>query len=141
MGNSAVLIPKLTEKVAQKDNAAYIAEIGQLKQAWQAQLEKEADPTAKPIRPQYIMKVLNEKIADDAVISLDVGENCWWFGRNFGMKKTQKMVMSGTLATMGFGLPGALAAALAYPGKTDCLHYWRWRLNDGAWRLLNSPQV
>ena len=33
------------------------------------------------------------------------------------MKKTQKMVMSGTLATMGFGLPGALAAALAYPEK------------------------
>jgi thiamine pyrophosphate-dependent acetolactate synthase large subunit-like protein len=33
------------------------------------------------------------------------------------MKKTQKLVMSGTLATMGFGLPGALAAALAYPER------------------------
>jgi len=63
------------------------------------------------------MKVLNEKIAGDAVISLDVGENCWWFGRNFQMKKTQKMVMSGYLASMGFGLPGALAAALAYPNR------------------------
>jgi pyruvate oxidase len=51
------------------------------------------------------------------VISLDVGENCWWFGRNFVMKKTQKMVMTGYLATMGFGLPGALAAALAYPDR------------------------
>ena len=63
------------------------------------------------------MGVLNEKIADDAIISLDVGENCWWFGRNFGMKKTQKMVMSGTLATMGVGLPGALAAALIFPDR------------------------
>jgi thiamine pyrophosphate-dependent acetolactate synthase large subunit-like protein len=71
----------------------------------------------KPIRPQYIIKVLNDKIADDAVISLDVGENCWWFGRNFMMRKSQKMVMSGTLATMGFGLPGAMAAALAYPNR------------------------
>jgi thiamine pyrophosphate-dependent acetolactate synthase large subunit-like protein len=71
----------------------------------------------KPIRPPYIIKVLNDKLADDAVISLDVGENCWWFGRNFRMHKSQKMVMSGTLATMGFGLPGALAAALAYPGR------------------------
>jgi thiamine pyrophosphate-dependent acetolactate synthase large subunit-like protein len=60
---------------------------------------------------------LNQKIADDAVISLDIGENCWWFGRNFMMKKSQKMVMTGTLATMGFGLPGALAAALAYPNR------------------------
>jgi thiamine pyrophosphate-dependent acetolactate synthase large subunit-like protein len=63
------------------------------------------------------MKVLNEKVAGDAIISLDVGENCWWFGRNFQMKKTQKMVMSGLLASMGFGLPGAMSAALAYPGR------------------------
>ena len=117
LGNSAVLIPKLTDKVAKKENTDYLAEIGRLKQAWRAQLEKEADASAKPIRPPYIMKVLQEKIASDAVISLDVGENCWWFGRNFGMKKTQKMVMSGTLATMGFGLPGALAAAFAYPER------------------------
>jgi thiamine pyrophosphate-dependent acetolactate synthase large subunit-like protein len=117
LGNSAVLIPKLTEKVAQKNNAGYVAEVGRLKQAWRLQIEKEADESAKPIRPPYIMKVLQEKIASDAVISLDVGENCWWFGRNFGMKKTQKMVMSGTLATMGFGLPGALAAAFAYPER------------------------
>jgi pyruvate oxidase len=117
LGNSSVLIPKLAEKVTQKDNQTYINEIGRLKQAWRNQLEKEADASAKPIRPPYIMKVLQEKIASDAVISLDVGENCWWFGRNFGMKKTQKMVTSGTLATMGFGLPGALAAAFAYPDR------------------------
>lgn len=117
LGNSAVLIPKLTEKVQQKQNADYLSEIAMLKQTWLAQLEKEADATMKPIRPPYIMKILNEKIGDDAVISLDVGENCWWFGRNFMMKKTQKMVMSGSLATMGFGLPGAMAAALAYPNR------------------------
>jgi pyruvate oxidase/acetolactate synthase-1/2/3 large subunit len=117
LGNSAVLIPKLTEKVKEKQNTAYLNEIAQLKQEWTKQLQREANPSLKPIRPQYIMKVLNEKIAGDAVISLDVGENCWWFGRNFQMKKTQKMVMSGYLASMGFGLPGALAAALAYPDR------------------------
>ena len=117
LGNSAVLIPKLTEKVSKKDNSQYLKQISRLKQAWLSQLEREADSKAKPIRAPYIMKVLTEKIADDAVISLDVGENCWWFGRNFLMKKTQKMVMSGGLATMGFGLPGSLAAAIAYPER------------------------
>jgi pyruvate oxidase len=117
LGNSAVLIPKLTEKVKEKQNTAYLNEIAQLKQEWIKQLQHEANPSLKPIRPPYIMKVLNEKIADNAVISLDVGENCWWFGRNFQMKKAQKMVMSGYLASMGFGLPGAMAAALAYPDR------------------------
>ncbi|MGA3110786.1 MAG: thiamine pyrophosphate-dependent enzyme [Candidatus Bathyarchaeia archaeon] len=117
LGNSAVLIPKLTQKVQEKQNKDYLAEILRLKQEWLDQLKREADSSVKPIRAPYIIKVLNEKIADDAVISLDVGENCWWFGRNFMMKKSQKMVMSGTLATMGFGLPGAMAAALAYPDR------------------------
>ncbi|MGB9914791.1 MAG: thiamine pyrophosphate-dependent enzyme [Candidatus Bathyarchaeales archaeon] len=117
IGNSAVLIPKLAEKVQAKQNTAYLKEIARLKHEWMEQLRREADPSLKPIRPPYIMKVLNEKIADDAVISLDVGENCWWFGRNFQMKRTQKMVMSGYLASMGFGLPGAMAAALAYPDR------------------------
>ena len=117
LGNSAVLIPKLTEKVKEKQNTGYLNEITQLKQEWLKQLHREANKSLKPIRPPYIMKVLNEKIADNAVISLDVGENCWWFGRNFQMKRTQKMVMSGYLATMGFGLPGAMAAAVAYPNR------------------------
>ncbi|MEM2968688.1 MAG: thiamine pyrophosphate-binding protein [Candidatus Bathyarchaeia archaeon] len=117
IGNSAVLIQKLAEKVQEKQNAAYLEEISKLKREWMEQLRREADPSLKPIRPPYIMKVLNEKIAEDAVISLDVGENCWWFGRNFQMKRTQKMVMSGYLASMGFGLPGAMAAALAYPDR------------------------
>ena len=117
LGNSAILIPKLADKVQQKQNQEYLYEINQLKQKWLNQLENEADKTSKPIRPQYIMKVLTEKSAVDAVFSLDVGENCWWFGRNFQMKKNQKMVMSGTLASMGFGLPGALTAALVYPQR------------------------
>jgi pyruvate oxidase/acetolactate synthase-1/2/3 large subunit len=117
LGNSAVLIPKLTEKVQEKKNPDYLSEVARLKQEWQSHLEKEVDRASKPIRPPFIIKVLNDKLAEDAVISLDVGENCWWFGRNFLMRRTQKLVMTGTLATMGFGLPGALAAALAYPGR------------------------
>ncbi len=117
LGNSAILIPKLTQKAKARENQPYLNELSKLKQEWLAQIAREADSSAKPIRPPYIMKVLNEKIAANAVISLDVGENCWWFGRNFQMKKTQKMVMSGLLASMGFSLPGGMAAALAYPDR------------------------
>ena len=116
-GNSSELIPKLKEAVKTKKNSSYMAEIRKLKRDWLKQLEKEADPAKSPVRPQYIIKVLNDKLPEDCVISLDIGENGWWFGRNFFMKKTQKMVMSGYLASMGAGLPGALAAKLAYPDR------------------------
>jgi pyruvate oxidase len=62
------------------------------------------------------MKVLSEVIPAEAVISLDVGENQWWFGRNFRMKQ-QRFTMSGYLATMGFGLPASIAAKIAYPDR------------------------
>ena len=116
-GNSSELIPKLKEAVKAKRNSSYMAEIRKLKRDWLKQLEKEADPAKSPVRPQYIIKVLNDKLPEDCVISLDIGENGWWFGRNFFMKKTQKMVMSGYLASMGAGLPGALAAKIAYPDR------------------------
>ena len=116
-GSSAELLPKLTESVTGKENKGYLSEINKLKKEWADTLAKEADSSRKPVRPQYIIKVLNDKIAEDAIISLDVGDNGWWFGRNFVMKITQKMVMSGYLASMGTGLPGAIAAKLAYRNR------------------------
>jgi pyruvate oxidase len=87
-----------------------------MKRGWEDQRGREADSTKVPIRPPYIMKVLSEVIPEDAIISLDVGENQWWFGRNFRMKR-QRFAMSGYLATMGFGFPAAIAAKIAYPEK------------------------
>jgi len=117
VGNSAVLVPRLAALVKKREDQGYLNAVADLKRKWVEQLAREADPSLKPIRPPYIMKVLNDKIASDAVIALDVGENCWWFGRNFMMKKAQTMVMSGYLASMGFGLPAAMAASLVYPDR------------------------
>ena len=116
-GNSSEVLPRLTKAATTRSRGAYLNKISELKKEWIAMLAKEADSSLTPIRPQYIIKVLNDRIAKDAVISLDVGENGWWFGRNFWMKQTQKMVMSGYLASMGAGLPGAMAAQIAYPGR------------------------
>jgi len=115
-GNCADVIPRLLPLLDRKDTGKMQAEVARMKRAWDEQRDREADSTAVPLRPPYIMKVLSEIIPPDAVISLDVGENQWWFGRNFRMKR-QRFVMSGYLATMGFGFPAALAARLAYPDR------------------------
>jgi pyruvate oxidase len=116
-GNCSLVLPKLIDAVQMKQNESVLQEIALMKKKWFEQLQKEADPTATPLRPPFIMKILSEVLPEDAIISIDVGENGWWFGRNFKMKH-QRFVMSGYLGTMGFGFPGALAAKLAYPDKT-----------------------
>lgn len=116
-GNCALVLPKLIDAVEIKDSKSVLSEIVEMKQKWGDQLEYEADSKSIPLRPPFIMKILSDLIPEDAIISIDVGENGWWFGRNFRMKN-QRLLMSGYLGTMGFGLPGALAAKLAFPDKT-----------------------
>ncbi|PKL55592.1 MAG: pyruvate dehydrogenase, partial [Methanomicrobiales archaeon HGW-Methanomicrobiales-6] len=116
-GDCAVAIPRIREQVRPRKDPGVGGWLAERKREWFSRLDREADPDAVPIRPPYIMKVLSETLPEDAVISLDVGENQWWFGRNFLMKR-HRFAMSGYLGTMGFGLPGAIAAKLAYPDAT-----------------------
>ncbi len=117
VGNSAQIIPQLTTMLKEREDKEYQEEMKNLKQSWIELLEEEISTDKTPIRPQYIIKVLNQKLDDDAIITVDVGENCWWVGRNFWMKKTQKLLLSGNLGSMGFGLPAALASQLTYPDR------------------------
>lgn len=116
-GNCRLVLPKLLPLLDEQEERGSKKRLAAIKKEWDLQRDAEADSNAAPLRPPFIMKVLSEVILPDAVISLDVGENQWWFGRNFRMKQ-QRFAMSGYLATMGFGLPGAIAAKIAYPGRT-----------------------
>ncbi|CCJ36493.1 pyruvate oxidase [Methanoculleus bourgensis MS2] len=116
-GDCAIALPRIVEEVRPREDQGIRQWLADRKREWFDRLDREADPEAVPIRPPYIMNVLSETLPEDAVISVDVGDNQWWFGRNFRMKR-QRFAMSGYLGTMGFGLPGAIAAKLAYPEKT-----------------------
>ncbi len=131
LGNSAEILPQLTDLVKENKKEDYLAEINKLKKDWLKLLDQEIDSAKTPIRPPYIVKILNDKLANDAVITLDVGENAWWVGRNFWMRRTQKMILSGYLASMGFALPAAIAAQLIYPDRqVACI------AGDGGFSML-----
>lgn len=117
VGNSSEILPVLHELVEETERKDYMEEVAKLKKEWIELLKQEFELDKTPLRAPYILGVLNEMIDNEAIITLDVGEHCWWFGRNFWMKKTQKMIMSGNLASMGFGFPAALTSQLMYPDK------------------------
>ena len=117
VGNSTEIIPELLNLVKKREDNNYLEEMRKLKQDWINLLEEEINSENSPIRPQYIIKTLNDQLDDDAIIALDVGENAWWFGRNFWMTKKQKMLLSGYLGSMGFGLPAAMVSQITYPDR------------------------
>ena len=115
-GDVGEVISELLSKLPQSSHTHAQEKVNAVKKPWEEVRRKEAEDLSVPIRPPYIMDVLSRVIPPDAIISIDVGENGWWFGRNF-RTRGQKFVMSGYLATMGFGFPGAIAGKIAYPDK------------------------
>jgi len=131
-GNCAEVLPKLTEFAQERtERRKNLEEAQVLKAKWLKLIDSEADATKTPLRPPYIMKVLNSSISPEAVIATDVGEHCWWFGRNFLMRDTQKFILSGYLASMASGLPASMAAALVYPKRQNiCI------VGDGGFSMV-----
>ncbi|WP_455718567.1 thiamine pyrophosphate-binding protein, partial [Anaerosporobacter sp.] len=71
------------------------------------------------LTPQQILASVNAAIKEkEAVVVTDVGQHQMWTTQNLHMDATKKLVTSGGLGTMGFGLPGAIGAQLGNPDKT-----------------------
>src|SRR5690606_24199189 len=60
---------------------------------------------------------LDQRLADDAIIATDCGHNTGLAAQYLHIRGTQRFGVSGTLASMGGGVPYAIAAALAFPGR------------------------
>ncbi len=69
IGNCSEILPIIYGLVEEKNSPEYLKEIEQLNQDWKDLLDEEADSNKTPLRAPYILKVLNEKISDKAVIT------------------------------------------------------------------------
>ncbi|MGA3359304.1 MAG: thiamine pyrophosphate-dependent enzyme [Halobacteriota archaeon] len=113
VGDAAMVLPALHDKVADKRNDAYLDQLGQIKKRWEQKKQREITSDVPPVRGPQIMHALQEVVDRDAIIANDVGDNTLWFARNF-VASDQDILISGYVASMGFGLPAALAAQLTY---------------------------
>lgn len=71
----------------------------------------------KTIKPQFVVEKLNELTRGEAIITTEVGQNQMWAAQFFKFDQPRKFVTSGGLGTMGFGLPAAIGAQMAFPDK------------------------
>jgi len=70
------------------------------------------------IKPQYVIEVLNKLTGGDAIITTEVGQNQMWAAQFYKFNEPRRLLTSGGLGTMGYGLPAAIGAKLAFPDKT-----------------------
>lgn len=69
------------------------------------------------IKPQYVIEKIAELTDDDAIITTEVGQHQMWTAQFFPFRQAKTFLTSGGLGTMGFGLPSALGAQVAFPDR------------------------
>ena len=84
---------------------------------WNEIINEQSNQSDNPIKPQVIANAVSEELEDNAIVSVDSGNNTVWAARFLKMKSGMKFSVSGTLATMACGLPYAIAAKIAYPDR------------------------
>ncbi|HET8697715.1 MAG TPA: biosynthetic-type acetolactate synthase large subunit [Gammaproteobacteria bacterium] len=75
------------------------------------------DRASKLIQPQYVMEEMNRITKGEAIITTGVGQHQMWAAQYCDFREPRLWMTSGSMGTMGFGLPAAIGAQFARPNK------------------------
>jgi hypothetical protein len=84
---------------------------------WWETLERRALVDADPINPMRIFSELSSRLPDNAIITSDSGSAANWYARHLKLRAAMRGSPSGTLATMGPGVPYAIGAKFGHPDR------------------------
>jgi len=69
------------------------------------------------IKPQYVIEKMDELTGGEAILTTEVGQNQMWAAQYYKYLKPRTFLTSGGLGTMGYGLPAAIGAQVAFPNR------------------------
>ncbi|MBS0244725.1 MAG: pyruvate oxidase, partial [Proteobacteria bacterium] len=117
VGDAGAVLRALLPSIAIKQDRSFLETAQSGMKEWRELLEERGTRTDTPMKPQVVAHELNKLLADDAIVATDSGTITTWIARHFMVHGSQMFSCSGNLATMACGLPYAIAAAVAYPGR------------------------
>jgi acetolactate synthase-1/2/3 large subunit len=88
-----------------------------LRQQILARIAERAEESRYPLTPQRIVHDVRQIMLEDGIVCLDNGMYKIWFARNYRTSVANTLLLDNALATMGAGLPSAIAASLIHPDK------------------------
>ena len=98
-------------------------------------LTSHANNDSFPMVPQRIILDLREALQPEDIVVSDVGAHKMWMARMYQAERPNTCIISNGFASMGIGLPGAIAAKLAYPDRTALT------VTGDAGFLMNSQEI
>jgi pyruvate dehydrogenase (quinone) len=117
IGDSKATLEALIPMLERKADRSWQKEIAGNVESWWKVVEARAMNDAKPINPQRVFWELNGRIPDNTILTSDSGSAANWFARDIKKKRGMMSSLSGTLATMGPGVPHAIGAKFSHPDR------------------------
>ncbi|TQL90177.1 pyruvate dehydrogenase (quinone) [Actinoallomurus bryophytorum] len=103
---------------------------------WWDTVERQAMVEADPINPMLLFWELNSRLPGNAILAADSGSAANWYARDLKIRAGVRGSLSGTLATMGSGVPYAIGAKFAHPDRPAIAF-----VGDGAMQMNGLAEL
>lgn len=115
------------------EDRGFLEKAQKLAGEWWEMMEEQGQRPDRPMKPQVVAYELGKRLTDDAILCADTGTVTIWAAREVRAKRGQLFGVSGNLASMGNGLPYAIAAQIAFPDRQVVAF-----VGDGGFSMLMS---
>jgi pyruvate dehydrogenase (quinone) len=115
--DAALALRALLPMLTRRDDRSFLETAQKDMRAWREDMAALHDSSREPIAPQYLMSVLDDLAADDAILTCDSGTVSTWAARHWTIRGGREFYLSGNLASMAPGLPYAIGIQHAFPGR------------------------
>src|ERR671935_1888407 len=136
VGDAKETLKALSPLLDHKEDRSWREQLEKEIQEWWRLLEERAMQDADPINPQRVFWELNKYLPPDAIISADSGTAADWYARDVKLGRGHMGSLSGTLATMGPGVPYAIAAKFTHPHRPALA-----LVGDGAMQMNGMAEL
>ncbi len=136
VGHAGPTLATLCKGIEGRRSEAFMTEIQLHMADWRKGRDKDEASNATPISPPRLVSGLSKLAPDNAIFIADTGTSTAWAARLLHVRQGQRFTLSGGLATMAIGLPGAIGAQLAYPDRRAIAI-----VGDGAFSMLSGDLV
>ncbi|MFE9557596.1 thiamine pyrophosphate-requiring protein [Streptomyces sp. NPDC006703] len=136
VGDAGETLRRLLPQLKRKQHGKWRKKIEKDTARWWEVMERRAAVEAEPINPEYVVHTLDALLPDNVILAADSGSSANWYARHLRLRGGMRGSLSGTLATMGPGVPYVIGAKFAHPDR-PCIAL----VGDGAMQMNGLAEL
>ncbi|HVY46564.1 MAG TPA: thiamine pyrophosphate-requiring protein, partial [Minicystis sp.] len=136
VGDAKLTLGALVPYLHRKRDRLWERNIARAVSEWWRLMEERAHVPANPMNPQLLFWEASKRLPEGAILCADSGSSANWFARDLRIRRGMDASISGSLATMGCGVPYAIGAKFAHPNRPVVAF-----VGDGAMQMNGAAEL